>query len=51
MSASGKARSRHLGERVKFNIYIGDQKVSFDKEITDAKTIEGSSVLVDKAPI
>jgi hypothetical protein len=40
-----------LGERVKFNIYIGDTKVSFDKEITDAKTIEGSAVLVDKAPL
>jgi hypothetical protein len=40
-----------LGERVRFNIFIGDQKVSFDKEITDAKTIEGSATLVDKAPI
>lgn len=39
-----------LGERVRFNIYIGDQKVSFDKEV-EAKTIEGSAVLVDKAPL
>lgn len=45
------AQQQTLGERVRFNIFIGDQKVSFDKEIIDAKTIEGSSVLVDKAPI
>jgi hypothetical protein len=34
-----------LGERVKFNIYIGDQKVSFDKAL-EAPVIEGTSTLV-----
>jgi len=37
------------GERVRFNIYIGDKKVELEKEVT-AKTIEGSAVLVDKDP-
>lgn len=39
-----------LGERVRFNIFIGDKKVSFEKEINEPKVIEGSSVLVDKDP-
>ena len=44
------ASQQTLGERVKFNIYIGDQKVSFEKDV-EAKTIEGTAVLVDKAPL
>lgn len=40
-----------LGERVRFNIYIGDQKVSFEKDAETSKVIEGSSVLVDKDPL
>jgi len=38
------------GDRVRFNIYIGEKKVSFDKDVTPTKTIEGSAVLVDKDP-
>ena len=37
-----------LGERVRFNIYIGSEKVSFDKEAADAKLIEGAVVLDGK---
>ena len=37
------------GDRVRFNIYIGDKKMSFEKE-PSTKTIEGTSVLVDKDP-
>ena len=44
------ASQQTLGERVKFNIYIGDQKVSFEKDV-EAKTIEGTAVLIDKAPL
>ena len=47
-----EAVNQTLGERVRFNIYIGAEKVSFEKDIAaDAKQIEGSAVLVDKAPL
>jgi len=38
------------GSNVRFNIFIGDKKVSFEKDIPNEKTIEGSAVLVDKDP-
>lgn len=44
------AVAQPLGERVKFNIYIGDRKVEFEKEVLAEKVIEGSAVLVDKDP-
>lgn len=37
------------GEKVRFNIYIGDKPQSFEKMV-DAKTIEGAAVLIDKQP-
>ena len=44
------ANAPALGERVRFNIYIGDKQVSFDKQVVNEKVIEGTSVLVDKDP-
>lgn len=38
------------GERVRFNIFIGGEKVSFEKDAGNAKAIEGSAVLLDKDP-
>lgn len=37
------------GERVRFNIFIGDKKVSFEQD-APMKTVEGAAVLVDKDP-
>lgn len=43
---------KDLGDKVRFNIYIGDQKVIFDKTLdADAKLIEGAVVLNDKVPV
>jgi len=51
LAGVGQQESKDLlpGERVRFNIFIGDKKIEFDKEVP-AKTIEGSAVLVDKDP-
>lgn len=38
------------GSNVRFNIYIADKKVSFEKDVVHEKTIEGSAVLIDKDP-
>jgi hypothetical protein len=39
------------GERVRFNIYIGDKLVNIDKTMTDPPTLEGTAVLLDKQPV
>jgi ribosomal protein L7/L12 len=44
-----EAKDMLPGERVRFNIYIGDKKVSLEKEVVPT-TIEGSAILVDKDP-
>jgi ribosomal protein L7/L12 len=44
-----EAKDMLPGERVRFNIYIGDKKVSLEKEVVPT-TIEGSAVLIDKDP-
>jgi ribosomal protein L7/L12 len=44
-----EAKDMLPGERIRFNIFIGDKKVSLEKEL-DPKVIEGSSILVDKDP-
>jgi ribosomal protein L7/L12 len=51
LAGVGEREAKDLlpGERVRFNIYIGDKKVSLEKEVVPT-TIEGSAVLVDKDP-
>lgn len=51
LAGVGVQESKDLlpGERVRFNIFIGDKKVSIEKE-AEQKTIEGTAVLVDKDP-
>ena len=52
LAGVGEREAKDLlpGERVRFNIFIGDRKVSFDKQIEDAKVIEGAAILTDKDP-
>lgn len=40
---------RDGGDKVRFNIYIGDKQVTFDKPI-EPVTIEGTAILTDKTP-
>jgi hypothetical protein len=51
LAGVGERETKDLipGERVRFNIYIGDKKVSLEKEVVPT-TIEGSAVLIDKDP-
>lgn len=51
LAGVGEREAKDLlpGERIRFNIFIGDKKVSFEKE-PDPKVIEGAAVLVDKDP-
>jgi ribosomal protein L7/L12 len=44
-----EAKDMLPGERIRFNIFIGDKKVSLEKEVVPT-TIEGSAVLIDKDP-
>jgi ribosomal protein L7/L12 len=52
LAGVGEREAKDLlpGERVRFNIYIGDKKISFEPEPTQPATIEGTAVLVDKDP-
>lgn len=51
LAGVGERETKDLmpGERIRFNIFIGDKKVSIEKE-AETKTIEGTAVLVDKDP-
>jgi hypothetical protein len=51
LAGVGERETKDLipGERVRFNIFIGDKKVSLEKEVVPT-TIEGSAVLIDKDP-
>jgi ribosomal protein L7/L12 len=51
LAGVGEREAKDLlpGERVRFNIYIGDKQVSIEKD-TNTKTIEGTAILVDKDP-
>jgi ribosomal protein L7/L12 len=52
LAGVGEREAKDLlpGERVRFNIYIGDKRISMEKDIGDAKVIEGTAVLHDKEP-
>jgi hypothetical protein len=39
------------GERVRFNIYIGEKQVNIDKPLIETPLIEGTQVLLDKQPV
>jgi hypothetical protein len=39
------------GERVRFNIYIGEKQINIDKPLIEPPTIEGTQVLLDKQPV
>lgn len=43
-------QSGGTAERVRFNIYIGEKQMAFDKPIADAPVIDGTQLLLDKQP-
>lgn len=52
LAGVGEREAKDLmpGERIRFNIFIGDKKVEIEKDVTPPPTIEGTAVLVDKDP-
>lgn len=47
----GEGREVGPGERVRFNIFIGEKQVSFEKSLEEPKVIEGTAKLVHNEPV